>query len=1197
MEVHLRNVPKQATENSLRKFFDPLAKKIFTGQYYVQKLRGKNYAFLVFLIQEDGERFLLLYGTPSSSNPRINLRVQHQPRLMFMGVPIYPNKSNRSPDKYLVKVLQKEHKDRAEHVTKVEAGVYKSHEPNSRHVVFSCSGISCGVWKSIHGRALYSSEWDYSWEGKAKFGRNCMILTFGTNHRIEFRYNAIDYIVSETSPAPSITITMKEAPRLEAQLDIIDLFAGMKLKQTKISSQSRSRLPFIDELHQLVVGSCFVYRLHIQTYDIEAMIDDLQELRTTPDMPSIIHMSTKLEFPLSGWKHSDQWRRLQFTLSASQVTLPFVLKFQLQALAQNGYLRPEQVLDLIPVVESMAKRSKVPVCIAAIQKLVNQIQWPGPGIEEQLETKTPVEYLLDNEKATDEQFYTQRNAEPKNIATIHRAVITPTGNYLYGPDTDTNNRVLRKYANHHEFFLRVQFCEEDGDIIRFNPRVSNDRIFNGRFKEVLERGLDIAGRHYSFLGFSHSSLRAQSCWFVAPFQGPDGKFVTATSIIDELGDFSNIRSPAKCAARIGQAFTDTPIAVPLTNSTYLSIPDVERNGRVFSDGVGTMSSSVMHTIWGYLPRNRAQDQPTCYQIRWKGAKGMIALDTRLPGHTLCIRPSMVKFEGSVITDIEICGASYKPLPMYLSRQLIKILEDLEVDENFFFKLQQREVKRLRSITESPYNTISYLRSKAIGERMDLPWLISTLYSMKIDFRQDVFLRDIVEMAVLMDLRLLKYKARIPVEKGYHLHGIMDETGILEEGEIFCIVTKDGVPTVLEQNRVVVSRAPALHPGDIQVAKAVKVPHDSPLMSLTNCICFSQKGYRDLPSKLSGGDLDGDLYYIMWGRDAMPKKISTAADYPRVAPLDIRRPVVHKDMTDFFIKFMETDQLGRICTSHEILADQSEKGTCDSNCVLLAELASTAVDFSKTGIPPDMERMPLVSKWRPDFMAHGPHVNISKKGEVMFHDPQILDEEEDEDLAGDLPTFRYYESDKILGKLFRNVDERTIFDQIKKHSLAYETSSGETVLGKVWSYVGYQAQGFQWEHHVDEAKSIRDEYESSLLNIIAEYSDHPRRPITELEVIVGNILGKTGVQTSRQRDLSLSMKGQFNELSTSIIQWIRHGEEEASMEAMERSIACLKVAMEPRSSRRGIRGLSYNQSLMSFKYLAAAVCLREVQRVW
>jgi len=93
---------------------------------------------------------------------------------------------------------------------------------------------------------------------------------------------------------------------------------------------------------------------------------------------------------------------------------------------------------------------------------------------------------------------------------------------------------------------------------------------------------------------------------------------------------------------------------------------------------------------------------------------------------------------------------------------------------------------------------------------------------------------------------------------------MDETGILEEGEVFVITsTEPGErkKTVLTGSNIIVSRSPALHPGDVQVVKAVDVPRHHPLRKLSNCICFSQKGNRDLPSQLSGGDLDGDLYQV------------------------------------------------------------------------------------------------------------------------------------------------------------------------------------------------------------------------------------------------------------------------------------------------------------------------------------------------
>jgi len=254
------------------------------------------------------------------------------------------------------------------------------------------------------------------------------------------------------------------------------------------------------------------------------------------------------------------------------------------------------------------------------------------------------------------------------------------------------------------------------------------------------------------------------------------------------------------------------------------------------------------------------------------------------------------------------------------------------------------------VTDSPYNASTFLKRQRIGEVAYLPWLINKLYSLDIDFRGDGFLRDVLEMSLLVELRNLKHKTRIPVEHGRHLHGIMDEYGILEEGQIYCTFTEHGKSQMVVRKDIIISRAPGLHPGDVQVVDAVWVPENCPLRQLRNCVVFSKKGNRDLPSQLSGGDLDGDRYFVIWDPNCAPVMSFTPADYARQDPINIGRAVQKEDMTDFFIKFMETDQLGRIAVIHRILADQTDQGTLDPACIQLAEMHSTAVDFSKTGIP-------------------------------------------------------------------------------------------------------------------------------------------------------------------------------------------------------------------------------------------------------
>ena len=116
---------------------------------------------------------------------------------------------------------------------------------------------------------------------------------------------------------------------------------------------------------------------------------------------------------------------------------------------------------------------------------------------------------------------------------------------------------------------------------------------------------------------------------------------------------------------------------------------------------------------------------------------MISLDTRLQGEALVLRPSMIKFEGTNKTDIEICESAYRPLPAYLNRQFIKILEDMGVEDSFFLTLQKKEVDRLRMIVSSPisWNIYSFLAviqviqsSKSLGSRHSRDDFLTPIFS-------------------------------------------------------------------------------------------------------------------------------------------------------------------------------------------------------------------------------------------------------------------------------------------------------------------------------------------------------------------------------------------------------------------------------------------------------------------------------------
>lgn len=78
---------------------------------------------------------------------------------------------------------------------------------------------------------------------------------------------------------------------------------------------------------------------------------------------------------------------------------------------------------------------------------------------------------------------------------------------------------------------------------------------------------------------------------------------------------------------------------------------------------------------------------------------------------------------------------------------------------------------------------------------------------------------------MLELRTLKHKSRIYVEAGAILYGIMDETNTLKEGEVFITPdTKEGRHRVIVSDHIVITRAPALHPGDIEAIEIYQVSH-------------------------------------------------------------------------------------------------------------------------------------------------------------------------------------------------------------------------------------------------------------------------------------------------------------------------------------------------------------------------------------
>lgn len=442
---------------------------------------------------------------------------------------------------------------------------------------------------------------------------------------------------------------------------------------------------------------------------------------------------------------------------------------------------------------------------------------------------------------------------PSHCAMLRKVIVTPSRMYCNMPSLETTNRVVRHYKEHTEGFLRLQFTDEGFNRVGAGKMNDNRNVIYDRIYHVLKNGIQIGKKRYEFLAFSSSQLREHGCWFFAPTVDlhPD-------DIRKWMGVFSHEKIVAKHAIRMGQCFSSTIPTYTLQPEDVQTIPDIKRNGFTFSDGVGKISQSLAEEV---ALRLDLKVVPSAFQFRLGGAKGILTVDDELDKQNVKIqlRPSQTKFESKHLTLEIIRTSTY--IHGYLNRQVITLLSSLGIKDEIFMKFMDEMVQDVNKLFQKPEEAVRVLLSN-VDEAGTAHSMVSIIQAGFLE-RGDPYIKNLLNLFRVNVLKDLKKKAKIVVPKGAYLLGVMDETGTLEEGEVFvqiCDTSNNGLNKQVITGDVVVFRNPCFHPGDVRVVKAVNRER---LAYLQDVIVFSSKGYRDIPSMCSGGDLDGDDYtYVL-----------------------------------------------------------------------------------------------------------------------------------------------------------------------------------------------------------------------------------------------------------------------------------------------------------------------------------------------
>lgn len=576
-------------------------------------------------------------------------------------------------------------------------------------------------------------------------------------------------------------------------------------------------------------------------------------------------------------------------------------------------------------------------------------------------------------------FYDLSSASSIHIKKLY---VTPTTLRIVEDSLEAGNRVIRNFKDFANRFMRVQITDEyyKQKIRGGSDGFRNEKLYS-RIQQLLTYGIKVGNQVYEFLAFGNSQLREHAAYFFA-----SGSDLNVKQIREWMGDFSEINSVSKYAARMGQCFSTTKEINRFCVDISLQ-DDIVRNNHCFTDGVGMASLSVIRRL--SLEVKNHDMFPSAFQFRMGGYKGVLSLapPTKLEyhqGNLVFPRRSQDKFKSfhSTLEVIKISRFSNA----HLNMQLITLLEGLGVEKTVFLELTRSQLSKMNESINSKQKSILMLRDNVDEYHSTL--IIADFIQAGFLERDDAFTENLLNLYYEWVLRLIKEKQKVSVPKGAYLLGVADETGtlkghyddaVLSVPEIFIQITDTSTSfgsysTGKLKTRVIVglcivARNPSLHPGDVRVCKAVRCDE---LMHLKNVIVFPTTGDRSIPAMCSGGDLDGDEYTVIWDQRLLPKIVN----YPPLLESSPKKSIdflegkpLIDSVKEFFVNYIKYDSLGLISNAWKAWAhdhDNNPEGIFGNVCLELAEMHSKAVDFAKSGVACKMQAKYHPKRY-PDFM--------------------------------------------------------------------------------------------------------------------------------------------------------------------------------------------------------------------------------------
>jgi len=479
-----------------------------------------------------------------------------------------------------------------------------------------------------------------------------------------------------------------------------------------------------------------------------------------------------------------------------------------------------------------------------------------------------------------------------------------------------------------------------------------------------------------------------------------------TSILPNLTQLEQKKGVSKRVKYTGLLFSGIKCFVNLPQSTLIRrIGSIENNGFDFTDGVGLISIKLAREITKQLLKKgkngkkqfigmmKKNEVPSVFQIRYGGAiqqcssdkddstdimkpstmesyvcKGVLLVDpTEEDEYILSFRSSMQKIQLSDNNNQwgphmnHILGiVDYSTPKVGKLNQQVTCLLSANVPNEILLEIQQNHLHQIRNCWSDP-TALGYMAAMEEEERF---W----------DLYQELILNDswrteydrLPSAYISLAQRRPKYcndsgKLQIHLGQSRTVFGTAFPEythKLLEENQCF-FFTDQGL---LVHNSIIVSRSPSYTPGDVRVLSSINLPVESPLRQLRNCILFSTCGSRPTADKMSGGDLDGDQYLVIWDerltkyadkiRQEEVQDYFVTMDIPAVSDISGQHPPPKEDWIAYCSKF-DNSILGIV--DRAFYATAKEKGITSRQAKELNQIFTSLVDKNPASLE-SLERL-------------------------------------------------------------------------------------------------------------------------------------------------------------------------------------------------------------------------------------------------